>query len=155
MTLVRSTDLSPAMQKDLHALQCPAFDSQPWVAGVALAARRVAIISSAGLMMRGERPVTASDVRYRAIAHDADARDVLMSHVSVNYDRTGFQRDMNVVFPRDRLQELVDEGVVGSAASKHYATMGAVDPAGLERQTRDLVATLHADGVDSAVLLPV
>ena len=143
------------MQKDLQALECPAFDAQPWVTGVPLAERRVAIISSAGLMMRGERPVTASDVRYRGIAHDADARNVLMSHVSVNYDRTGFQRDMNVAFPRDRLQELVDEGVVGSAASMHYATMGAVDPVGLERQTRDLVATLRADGVDSAVLLPV
>ena len=153
--MARLNDLSPAMQKNLPLLECPQFDTQPWVTGPALSARRVAIISTAGLMMRGERPVTANDVRYRAIAHDADARDVLMSHVSVNYDRTGFQRDMNVAFPRDRLQELVDEGVVGSAASTHYATMGAVDPMGLQRQTRDLAVTLKADGVDSAVLLPV
>ena len=99
--------------------------------------------------------VTAADVRYRPIRHDADARDVLMSHVSVNYDRTGFQRDMNVVLPRDRLQELVDEGLVGSAAGIHYSTMGAVDPMGLERDTRELASTLKAEGTDSAVLLPV
>ncbi len=153
--MVRMADLPSAMQKNLPLLECPTFDSQPWVSAKPLSEQRVAIVSSAGLMMRGEKPVTANDVRYRAIAHDADAGDVLMSHVSVNYDRTGFQRDMNVAFPRDRLQELVDEGVVGSAASVHYATMGAVDPAGLERQTRDLAATLKADGVDSAVLLPV
>ena len=153
--MVRMTDLSAAKQKNLPLLECPEFDTQPWVTGGPLSARRLAIISTAGLMMRGERPVTANDVRYRPIAHDADARDVLMSHVSVNYDRTGLQRDMNVVLPRDRLQELVDEGVVGSAAGTHYATMGAVDPMGLERQTRDLAATLKAEGVDSAVLLPV
>ena len=153
--MVRTTDLSPAMQTNLPLLECPAFDTQPWVTGGPLSARRVALISSAGLMMRGERPVTANDIRYRAIAHDADARDVLMSHVSVNYDRTGFQRDINVVLPRERLQELVDDGVVGSAAATHYATMGAVDPMGLERQTRDLAATLKSDDVDSAVLLPV
>jgi D-proline reductase (dithiol) PrdB len=153
--MARISALPPAMQRDLPMLECPTFDTQPWVSGAPLAARRVAIISTAGLMMRGERPVTANDVRYRPIAHDADARDVLMSHVSVNYDRTGFQRDINVAFPRDRLQELVDEGVVGSAASVHYSSMGAVDPSGLERQTRDLVASLQADSVDSVVLLPV
>jgi D-proline reductase (dithiol) PrdB len=152
--MARISALPPAMQRDLPMLECPTFDTQPWVSGAPLAARRVAIISTAGLMMRGERPVTANDVRYRPIAHDADARDVLMSHVSVNYDRTGFQRDINVAFPRDRLQELVDEGVVGSAASVHYSSM-AVDPSGLERQTRDLVASLQADSVDSVVLLPV
>ena len=153
--MVRMTDLSPAMQKSLPLLECPNFDTQPWVTGKPLSARRVAIISSAGLMMRGERPVTANDVRYRPIPHAADARDVLMSHVSVNYDRSGFARDMNVVFPRDRLQELVDDGVVAGAAGTHYSTMGAAEPAALERQTRDLAVTLQTEGVDSVVLLPV
>ena len=39
--------------------------------GARCRSRRVAIVSSAGLMLRGERPVTANDVRFRAIAHDA------------------------------------------------------------------------------------
>lgn len=26
-----------------------------------------------------------------------------MSHLSINFDRTGFQQDINVVFPIDRL----------------------------------------------------
>lgn len=153
--MVRMADLSPAQQQSLPALPCPQFDTHPWVQGGPLSRRRVAIISSAGLMLRGERPVTAADVRYRAIPHDAPAGDVLMSHVSVNYDRTGFQRDMNVVFPRDRLQELADDGVIGSVAATHYATMGAVDPGQLEGQTRELAGTLKNGGVDSVVLLPV
>ncbi len=153
--MVRMTDLSAAMQKSLPLMECTPFDNQPWVTGTPLQERKIALISSAALMVRGERPMTASDVRYRPIRHDCDAREILMSHSSVNFDRTGFQRDMNVVFPRDRLQELVDEGVVGSTAQTHYSTMGSVEAAKLERQTRDLAATLKSEDVDSAVLLPV
>ena len=153
--MVRLTDLSPAQQAHLPVLPCPQFETRPWVVGGPLSARRVALVSTAGLMMRGDRPVTANDVRYRAIAHDADPKDVLMSHVSVNYDRTGFQRDPDVVLPRKRLQELADAGVIGSVAVNHYSSMGAVDPMGLEGQTRELAATLKSEGVDSAVLLPV
>ena len=153
--MARMADLTKGLQQHLPLLECPTFETQPWVTGGPLSQRKVALVSTAGLMMRGDRPVTPNDVRYRPIRHDADAGDVLMSHVSVNYDRTAFQRDMNVVLPRDRLQELVDEGVVGSAAETHYATMGAVDPMGLEKQTREFAATLKADGVDSTVLIPV
>jgi D-proline reductase (dithiol) PrdB len=153
--MVRLTDLTPAQQTHLSTLDCPTFDDTPFVRGGPLAQRRVTLISTAGLMLRGERPVTASDVRYRAIPHTAPAGEVLMSHVSVNYDRSGFQRDLNVVLPRERLQELVDAGEVGAAASEHHSAMGAIHPDALEGPTRRLAATLHERGVDSALLLPV
>ena len=153
--MVRLADLSPAQQQALPRLDCPEFDDRPWVRGGPLAARRVAIVSTAGLMLRGERPVTAADARFRAIPDDAPAGDILMSHASVNFDRTGFQRDMNVAFPRDRLHELRDAGVIGSVAATHWSHMGAIDPVQLETPTRALAATLKDDGVDSAVLLPV
>ena len=153
--MVRMADLSPAQQEHLPTLPCPQFDSQPWVRGGPLSERRVGIVSSAGLIMRGERPIMANDIRYRAIPHDADAGDVLMSHVSVNYDRTAFQRDPNVVLPRQRLDELAAAGVIGSVAVNHYSAMGAIDPVELEGETRKLAATLKAEGTDSVVLLPV
>lgn len=153
--MVRMTDLPAGSQQHLAGLECPQFDTQPWVRGGPLASRRVAIVSSAGLIVRGDKPVTANDVRYRTIPHATPAGDILMSHVSVNYDRTGFQRDINVAFPRDRLAELAADGVIGEVAVNHYATMGAVDPVGLEDQTRKLAATLRDEGVDGALLLPV
>ena len=153
--MVRMADLSPAQREHLPQLPCPSFETKPWVSGGPLASRKVAIVSSAGLMMRGDRPVTASDKRFRAIAHDADSRDVLMSHVSVNFDRTGFQRDPNVAFPRERLEELAKAGVIGAVATNHYSAMGAIDPLDLEGETRKLAATLSEEGVDSVVLIPV
>lgn len=153
--MVRMSDLPAGVQKHLAGLECPSFATRPWVRGGPLASRRVALVSSAGLIVRGDKPVMANDVRYRTIPHATAARDILMSHVSVNYDRTGFQRDINVAFPRDRLTELAADGVIGAVAENHYATMGAVDPVGLEDQTRTLAGVLKREGVDSAVLLPV
>ena len=48
-----------------------------------------------------------------------------MSHISVNYDRSGFQEDINVVFPIDRLRELEADGTIGSISDFHYSFMGA------------------------------
>src|SRR6476661_5043462 len=105
--------MSTAERDALLALPCPTFASDPWQAGPPLARRRVAIVSTAGLHLRGDRPFelrggSAGDFPgdYRVIPSDADAGDLLMSHVSVNFDRSGFQQDWNVVFPLDRLREL-------------------------------------------------
>jgi D-proline reductase (dithiol) PrdB len=84
-----------------------------------------------------------------------DLRELVMSHVSTNFDRTGFQRDLNVVFPVDRLRELADEGVIGSVASFHYSFMGASDPADMEADARHLARMLKEDDVTAALQLPV
>jgi hypothetical protein len=45
---------------------------------------------------------------YRVIRQRS--RGGLCSHISINFDRTGFQEDCNVVFPLDRLNELAAQG---------------------------------------------
>ena len=78
-----------------------------------------------------------------------------MSHVSVSYDRTGFQQDLNLVLPLDRLREWAAEGILGGVASAHYSFMGATDPRRMEPNARRLAARLKDDGVNAVVLLPV
>jgi D-proline reductase (dithiol) PrdB len=68
--VTRLTDLPPAQAKRLAELECPDFTTRPWVAGPALAQRRVAIVSSAGLVVRGEMPFRGRDADYRAIPAD-------------------------------------------------------------------------------------
>ena len=81
---------------------------------------------------------------------------VLMSHVSVNYDRSGFQSDWNVVFPLERLKELARDKVVGAAAAFHYSFMGAIAPITLyEGKARELAGLLKQDQVDAVLLTPV
>jgi D-proline reductase (dithiol) PrdB len=104
--VTRLTDLPPDQAKRLAELECPDFKMRPWVTGPALSQRRVAIVSSAGLVVCGDNPFRGRDPDYRAIPSTVAAGDLLCSHISINFDRTGFQEDWNVVFPLDRLNEL-------------------------------------------------
>ena len=139
----------------LRRLECPTYDDTPLLPGKPLGARRVAIISTAGLHKRGDRPFQPGDGSYRVIAAETPADQLVMSHISVNFDRTGFQEDWNVVFPLDRLNELAAEGTIGSVAATHYSFMGAAEPAQMEASARDVAARLKADRVDAVILSPV
>ena len=151
----RLTDMPEVEAVHLRRIECPTYDDTALLPGKPLAERRVAIISTAGLHKRGDRPFQPGDGSYRVIAADTPAADLVMSHISVNFDRTGFQQDLNVVFPIDRLRELVAGGTVGSMASVHYAFMGAFPPAAAEPHAQHLAGLLKADKVDAALLVPV
>ena len=153
--MTRLTDLPAGQAKRLAELECPDFATRPWVGGPPLSARRVAIVSSAGLVRRGENPFRGRDADYRAIPSDTEAADLLISHISINFDRTGFQEDRNVVFPLDRLRDLQREGAIGSVADTHYSFMGATDPVQMESHAREVAGRLKQDGVDAAILPPV
>jgi D-proline reductase (dithiol) PrdB len=133
----------------------PDFGATPFVLGPPLGRRRVAIVTTSGLHARGDRPFDIGAADYRVIPGDTPAADLIMSHVSVNYDRSGFQEDINVVFPIDRLQELQREGVVGSISDFHYSFMGAAPIRALEPRARELAQLLKKDRVDAVLLTPV
>jgi D-proline reductase (dithiol) PrdB len=152
---MRLERLPAAMAERLANLDCPDFATRPWVEGGPLAERRVAVVSSAGLVVRGERPFRGRDPDYRTIPSTTAPADLLCSHVSINFDRTGFQEDWNVVFPLDRLNELASEGAIGSVAATHYSFMGATDPVLMEGAARAVAGRLKADRVDAVILTPV
>jgi D-proline reductase (dithiol) PrdB len=78
-----------------------------------------------------------------------------MSHISTNFDRTGFQQDLNMVLPLDRLNELAAEGIIGSVAAYHYSFMGATDPTRMEGEARRLSKLLKKDRVNAVLFVPV
>jgi D-proline reductase (dithiol) PrdB len=133
----------------------PTYEAAPFVAGPPLAKRRVALISSAGLHRRGDRPFGAGASDYRVIPGNSSAGDLVMSHISSNFDRSGFQCDWNVIFPIDRLRELADAGTIGSVADFHYSFMGATDPEKMKPAATELAEQLRGDSVDALVLVPV
>ena len=154
--MVRLIDL-PEWERDyLSGLPCPTFDTDPWVAGPPLSQRRVAIISTAGLQRRGDRPFMEGTADFRVIPGAVATGDMVMSHISVNFDRTGFQQDVNVVFPIDRLRELAAAGEVGELASFHYSLNGAGwMPHEIEPTARELAGLLKEDRVNAVLLVPV
>ena len=153
--MARLTDLPPAVAKRYAELDCPKFETTPWVGGPPLPQRRVAIVSSAGLVVRGEKPFRGRDPDYRVIPSSTRPDGLLLSHISINLDRTGFQEDWNVVFPIDRLNELAAEGAIGSVAATHYSFMGATDPVQMEGYAREVAERLKQDQVNAVILSPI
>jgi len=100
--MARLDQMPEPMRSHLAKLPCPSFERRPWASGKPLAGRRIAIISTAGLQKRGDRPFESMTGDYRVIPWDIEAGDLVMSHISTNFDRTGFQQDWNVVFPLDQ-----------------------------------------------------
>jgi D-proline reductase (dithiol) PrdB len=67
-----------------------------------------------------------------------------MAHWSLNFDRTGFTADVNVLFPIDRLEELAADGVIGGVAPRHLSFMGAL---------HDTLSTIRLDTGPAAAKL--
>jgi D-proline reductase (dithiol) PrdB len=154
--MARMEDLVETEQAHLRNLPLPTYEKTPWVQGPPAAARRVAIVTTAGLNLRGEQPFRmGAGADYRVIPASSDTADILMNHVSVNFDRTGFQDDVNIVLPLDRLREMAEDGDIDSVAAFHYSFMGATDPAMLEPKARELAGMLKEDGVNAVILTPV
>lgn len=153
--MARLDQIPEPLRSHIATLECQTFETHPWVGGPPLNRRRVAIISTAGLHLREDSPFTLMSGDYRVIPAHIAANDLVMSHVSTNFDRTGFQQDWNVVFPLDRLRELAGVGNIGSVADFHYSFMGATDPAQMEPMARNLAGLLKGDQVDAILLVPV
>jgi D-proline reductase (dithiol) PrdB len=152
---MRLDKLPPDYAKRLAEIECPDFKTTPWVEGKPLKDRRVAVVSSAGLTVRGDRVFRGRDPDYRAIPATTKPNDLLCSHISINFDRNGFQEDWNVVFPLDRLNELAAEGMIGSVASTHYSFMGATDPVQMVDGAKEVADKLKTDKVDAVLLTSV
>jgi D-proline reductase (dithiol) PrdB len=153
--MARLENYSEEERNHLLALPCPTFVNTPFVSGPTLSQRKVAIISTAGLHLRRERPFGLGATDYRLIPKETSSSDLVMSHISTNFDRTGFQMDFNLVFPLERLAELVKEGFIGSLADYHYSFMGASDPAQMKDTAMNIAEIMKKEGVNAVLLVPV
>ena len=115
----------------------------------------VAIVTTAGLMRPGEKSWEGGDSSFRVF--DRAERDLIVGHVSSNFDRTGVAADRNVVYPIDRLEEMAGEGVIGGVSRQHVSFMGALgDLSTVLMDSGPAAAKMLKDGgVDVVVLTPV
>jgi D-proline reductase (dithiol) PrdB len=121
-----------------------------------LAAGRLAIVTTAGLHRRGDRPFAPGEQGYRVIPGDLASVEIVQSHTSLGFDRVPIMRDVNISFPIDRLRELVAREELGGLAPNHYSFMGAQrDLAGIQGTTGPVVGRrLREEGVQAALITP-
>jgi D-proline reductase (dithiol) PrdB len=153
--MARPEDIPQPTRDAVLNLPCPVFETTPFIVGPPVAQRRIAILSSAALIRRGDQPFPFGSGECRFIAANTPPGDLLISHVSINFDRVGWQRDINVVFPIDRLRDLAASGEIGGVADTHYTVMGSTDPAAMDEAVDQIEGQLRQERIDSVLLSPV
>lgn len=156
--MVRLSDLHPVEAEHLlkRAKDMPAVGPGDWVTPAALEKATVAIVSTAGLHRRIDPPFTVGSLDYRLIPGDTEFDDLVLSHISANFDRSAFGEDPNIVFPIERLRDLASSGEIGGVARWHYSFMGAMpDPSQFEQAGEEIGRLMANDGVDIAFLVPI
>jgi D-proline reductase (dithiol) PrdB len=144
-------------RRNLLALPVPVNDGTPFAPlRRPLTACRLAIVTTAGLHRRGDRPFGPADQTYREIPADTPTVDIVQSHTSLGFDRVAIMRDVNVSFPIDRLRELAARGEIGGLGPNNYSFMGALrDLPRVEGETGPEVGhRLREEGVDVALITP-
>ena len=154
----RLDQLGEIQRNHVLMFPCMEFDDTPWTPWTKkLSESKVAMVSTAGLHLRGDQPFVGGDQTYRVIPSSAKANDIIMSHTSIGWDHTGFYRDLNLAFPMDRLKELEQQSVIGSLAKDYYSFMGAQqEPIKILEETGpDVARRMKAEGVDAVFMVPV
>jgi D-proline reductase (dithiol) PrdB len=149
--------LPPLNRNNLLMLPVQVNDTAPVTRlATPLSRCRLAIVTTAGLHRRGDRPFGPGEQTYRVIPSDTPAADILQSHTSLGFDRVPMMRDLNICFPVDRLRELVARAELGGAASHHYSFMGAQrDLRRIQGETGPEVGRrLRDEGVEVALITP-
>jgi D-proline reductase (dithiol) PrdB len=119
---------------------------------------RLTFISSAGVQPKGTLPFDVvhpvGDYTYRRVPTESKPEQLEIHQLK--YPTVGANRDLNVIFPIERLQELVAEGVIGGLTDHFYSFIGYnMDPERLEETlAEDIADAVVAEGADIALLCP-
>ena len=137
----------------IERLEPPHIQNPAWTRALPSNERKVAIVSTAAVSVRGDKPFSWLARDYRTIKKND--RDLVMTHVAVEYDRTAWQQDLNSIIPLDRLKEMASAGEIGSVAECHYTFMGAADPRDMEKAAKEVAGKMRQEAVDTVFLVPV
>ena len=143
------------MRSSLEELEGFSFDEVPWTTPKPLADSRVAIVTTAGLRPAGGDGADWNPGDQAMPLLPASAEALVLAHFRPNFDRTGYQADINIALPIERLREMAADGEIGAVADLHYSFMGATDPEKMEATAHELARHLIADKVDAVLLVPI
>jgi D-proline reductase (dithiol) PrdB len=125
-----------------------------------LSACRVSLVTTAGVhhkdQTRFDLQDPEGDPTFRVIDASRPIGDLMITHDY--YDHSDADRDVNIVFPIERLKELESERVIGEAARIHYGFMGHITGRHVEtllhKSAPEVARRLRADEVHAVVLVP-
>ncbi len=136
-------------------------DDIPWApVAKSLSESTVALVTTAGVHHRNQRPFDMNDKNgdptYRIIDGAEPLSSLMITHDY--YDHSDADRDINIVFPLERLKEMESSGDIGALARHHFSFMGHIDGPHVftlvEEKGPEVAAGLATAGVDVVLLTP-
>jgi D-proline reductase (dithiol) PrdB len=119
---------------------------------------RVAMLTSGGVSRRDTSPFNPqarNDLRLDALIENVASQFLVIN--DDYYDHSDADRDINCIFPIERLRELAGEGKIGAVAAHHYSGfMGRIytRSAVVNEAAPALARRLAEEGVDAFILVP-
>jgi D-proline reductase (dithiol) PrdB len=123
-----------------------------------LSESRLCFVSTAGVQPKGSLPFDTvhplGDLSFRAVPSRSLVPELEIHQIK--YITAGANRDLNVIFPIERLQELAAEGVIGGLTDHFFSFVGYnMDPVRVERELAEQIATaVAAEHADIVLLCP-
>jgi D-proline reductase (dithiol) PrdB len=121
---------------------------------------RLALITTSGVHHRDQKPFDMNDKTgdpsFRTIDSSCNVSDLMITHDY--YDHSDAEKDINIVFPIERLRELRQRRVIGELAHSHYAFMGHISEGHIHtlvnNSAPEVIEKLEQDNVDAVLLTP-
>ena len=113
----------------------------------------IALATAAGVHLKTDKRFNlAGDFTYRLIPGDSPTSELMVSHGG--YDNGDVNKDINCMFPLDRLRELAAEGFIKAVAPVHVGFMGGGgNQEKFKNETGPAIAKILKDeGVDAVLL---
>ncbi len=123
-----------------------------------LSQTRLTFVSSAGIQPKGTLPFDVvhpvGDFSFRRVPSTLKVSDLEIHQIK--YPTTGALKDLNVIFPIERLQELTAQGAIGELTPNFFSFIGyQMDPERFERTLgEDIAEAVVEDGAEAALLCP-
>lgn len=123
-----------------------------------LSESRLSFVSTSGVQPRGTMPFDTvhpvGDYSFRRVPSDSRVEELEIHQLK--YPTSGANRDLNVIFPIERLRELVSEKFLGGLTENFFAFIGYnMDAERLERTlAEDIADAVEAEKPDVALLAP-
>jgi D-proline reductase (dithiol) PrdB len=120
----------------------------------------VALVTTAGVHHRDQKPFDMhdkdGDPSFRLIDLARPSDSLMITHDY--YDHRDADRDLNIVFPAERLREFAAEGLIGRLAHHAYGLMGHITGRHgatlINRTAPEITAIMKQDRVDAVLLTP-
>ncbi len=120
----------------------------------------LALVTTGGVHLKTQPPFDMTDPNgdpsFRELPVDTPQASLVITHVY--YDHRDAEEDLNLIFPVERLRELVERGALGALNPLAFGLMGHIDGphlGTLRKETAPAIARKLADAkVDYALLVP-